>query len=288
MHEIWNAVQACLWSATQDEARVARLRETHTFIELAMETELAGDDVADSEASPPPGWIGHTQKELLGACAAGKIKLMGVPSTGGPSREIPGSACAVARFFCNHLDQGECLGPPGAPPGVYWTHLRVVADDVRRVWPAIASPSPQAIALAITLATARRSPAESELPAEDEQPKEPKGADHAAPAGNRPFGDDASADDASSPSIPATTTRSATSPTYAPSVRYSPDKVPDQFEQWARAQHDAGVIITQTLAWEAMRSILVPGVGLSRDNVREWTRTLPSDWVAKLGKPPSR
>jgi hypothetical protein len=203
---LWNAPQACLWIASRDEMLVARLKENHTFAELAMETEVAWDDEAwdgndDPEAFPPlPGWIGRAQKELLGACVRGAIKLMGRPSSGGVSEEIPGPACATARFFCESLERGECLGPPGTPPGDYWTDIQVVADDVRRVWPV-----------------------------------------------------DRSAAAASSPSIPATAARSAASPTYTPSEKYSPDKVPNQFKEWARAQHEAGVIITEALAQDAMR-----------------------------------
>ena len=138
----WNAPQACLWIATRDEVQVRELKENGTFAELAIETELAWDDVArddidDPEAFPAlPGWIVNAQEELLGACVRGTIKLMGRPSSGGVSEEIPGPACATARFFCNHLDRGECLGPPGTPPGDYWTDLQVVPEDVRRVWPA--------------------------------------------------------------------------------------------------------------------------------------------------------
>jgi hypothetical protein len=134
---LWNAPQACLWFASRDEVQVRDLKKNHTFAELAMETEVAWDDLDDPEVLPPlPGWIVTAQEELLAACLRGDIKLMGRPSSGGVSEEIPGPACATARFFCLHLDRGECLGPPGTPPGDYWTDLQVAAEDVRRVWPA--------------------------------------------------------------------------------------------------------------------------------------------------------
>ena len=73
---LWNAPQACLWIASRDEARVARLKENHTFAELAMETE--GGSI--SRVFPLlPDWILDAQKELLGACVSGAIKLIGRP-----------------------------------------------------------------------------------------------------------------------------------------------------------------------------------------------------------------
>jgi hypothetical protein len=82
--------------------------------------------------------------------------------------------------------------------------------------------------------------------------------------------------------------KTASSPTYSSRGRYSPDKIPDQFREWALAQHNAGVTITAALVLEAMRESLVPGVGLSRETVRKWVKSLPTDWVAKRGTPLSR
>jgi hypothetical protein len=170
---LWNAPQACLWIASRDEAQVGGLKERHTFAELAMETEVAWDYVDDPEVLPPvPGWIVTSQIELLGACVRGTINLMGRPSSGGVSENIPGPACATARFFCTHRDRGECLGPPGTPPGVYWTDLQVAAEDVRRIWPAdrsadsASSPSIPAIA--------QLSAADGEQPENFEQKTEQK------------------------------------------------------------------------------------------------------------------
>jgi hypothetical protein len=129
-----SVVKACLWIGSRDEAKVASLREDWPFIALAIETRLAWDDI-DPEALPPlPGWVELAQRELLDACVRGDIKLIGIPSSGGASEVIPAAACAMARFFWH--DQSECLGPPGSPPGQYWTHVKAVVDDVRRVWPA--------------------------------------------------------------------------------------------------------------------------------------------------------
>jgi hypothetical protein len=134
---LWTAPQACLWIATQNEVQLRELKQNSTFAELAFETELGWDDIDDPEDLPPlPGWIANAQEELLGACVHGDPKLIGRPSSGGASEEIPGPACATARFFCESLERGECLGPPGTPPGIFWRDIRVVADDVRRVWPA--------------------------------------------------------------------------------------------------------------------------------------------------------
>ena len=247
MITLWNAPQTCVWIRSRDEMQVAKLRNNHTFAELAMETEIAWDDVDAADPLPPlPGWIGNAQRELLGACVRGAIRLIGRPSSGGASEEVPGPACATARFFLNHLDRGECLGPPGTPPGVYWTDLWVLAEDVRRVWPA-----------------------------------------------------DESAGVASSALLPAAPGRLPASPTYAASVRYSPDNVPEQFIAWARAQHEAGVTITEALAQNAMRGpkdrdgkrsggSLAAGVGLGRDTIRGWIKSLPNGWAAEQGIPPSR
>jgi len=169
---LWNVPQACLWIASRDEEQVARLKGNHTFAELAFENELAWHDIDDPEALPPlPGWIADAQRQLLGACVVEKIKLMGLPSSGGASQQIPSPACAKARFFYNRLEGGECLGPPGTPPGDYWTDLQIVAEDVRGVWPVDRS------------ADAGSSPS---IPA-SAQPAE---GDRNRPAGNRPFHDD--------------------------------------------------------------------------------------------------
>jgi hypothetical protein len=80
----------------------------------------------------------------------------------------------------------------------------------------------------------------------------------------------------------------ATQPTYVSRARYSPDEVPDQFKEWAQAQYNTGATITEARAVKAMRESLVPGLGLSRETVRKWVKSLPPDWVAKRGTPPPR
>ena len=140
--DLWSAPQLCLWIATRDEVKVRELRKNCTFAELAMETEVAWldaarDGIGDPETFPPlPGWIETAREELLGAGVRGTIKLLGRPSSGRVSEEIPGPALSTARFFCIRLGGGECLGPPGTPPGDYWTDIQGVPEDARRVWPA--------------------------------------------------------------------------------------------------------------------------------------------------------
>ena len=107
------------------------------------------------------------------------------------------------------------------------------------------------------------------------------------------------ADAASSPSISATAARSPASPTYAPDEKYSPAKIPEQFHKWAKEHHDAERIITEDMALDAMigpkdgtgkRSggKLAPGKHLVRKTVRAWLHSLPEDWQATRGIPPSR
>jgi hypothetical protein len=62
-------------------------------------------------------------------------------------------------------------------------------------------------------------------------------------------------------------------PTY--SISYSPDKVPDQFKEWAQKEHAARRIITQGNAYKAMCDALL-GALPSEKTVRAWCRTLPS------------
>jgi hypothetical protein len=85
-----------------------------------------------------------------------------------------------------------------------------------------------------------------------------------------------------------------------PSVTYSSEQVPPEFKSWATTQHDESIIITGAMAEDAMRGykddatgqrmggVLPPGVGLSRENVRKWMKSLPEGWCAKHGEPPSR
>jgi hypothetical protein len=82
-------------------------------------------------------------------------------------------------------------------------------------------------------------------------------------------------------------------------VTYYADRAPEEFKNWARAQNEAGVVITAPLAEDAMRGpedsrgqrhggLLQPGVGLSRETIRKWVSDLPKPWIAKQGVPPSR
>lgn len=94
-------------------------------------------------------------------------------------------------------------------------------------------------------------------------------------------------------------TGSPRAPTYASPITYSADKVPEQFQEWARAQHDAGIVITADNAEDAMRGAkgrnghrsggrLVHGTGLSRETIRAWMKTLPDGWCATRGESPTR
>lgn len=88
-------------------------------------------------------------------------------------------------------------------------------------------------------------------------------------------------------------------PTYHREVEYSPSRVPKQFEQWAKKQHKAEGIVTEQAALDAMigpkdatgkRSggKLAPGKHLVRKTVRAWLHSLPEDWRAARGTPPTR
>src|SRR5262249_43441222 len=115
------------------------------------------------------------------------------------------------------------------------------------------------------------------------------------PANDQPA--DAAVVAAASPT--ASPTEPPRAPTYASPITYSANKVPDQFHVWARAQHEAGIVITADNAEDAMRGPkdrnghrsggqLVPGVGLSRETIRAWMKTLPDGWCATRGESPTR
>jgi hypothetical protein len=105
------------------------------------------------------------------------------------------------------------------------------------------------------------------------------------------------ADTASPASTPATAP--AQKPTYQREFDYSPKRVPKQFQQWAKKQHKAGRTITEEMALTAMIGSkdatgkrsggkLPPGKHLVRETVRAWLHSLPEDWQAARGIPPSR
>lgn len=88
-------------------------------------------------------------------------------------------------------------------------------------------------------------------------------------------------------------------PTYAAQPTYRTDEVPDQFRDWAKERNLGGIIITVPLAEDAMRGpaddsgqraggLLAPGVGLSRETIRAWVKSLPDGWIAVQGTPPAR
>jgi hypothetical protein len=89
-------------------------------------------------------------------------------------------------------------------------------------------------------------------------------------------------------------------PTYLAAPKYSTTAVPEQFMKWAEEQHHSGTIITVPMAGDAMRGPksengarriggqLAAGTGLSRETIRAWVKTLPSDWYAHQGVPPFR
>jgi len=272
MYELWSAVKACMWIASQNDVAVSSLPEDYTFSMLAFQAEMELNDSDDHAVAidkgitfgqllelwdqnaehfgpqkadrPGTAWIELTKKKLLAACAYGALKMTGRSLYGGPSREIPAEAFATFRFF--EHDRVDCLGPPGLVDADCWRDLRLQANDVRHVFPAgssgdgASSPSTSAI---VQLP-----------PAEGEEAKE---------------------------------IESKTAPTYA-SGNYLPDKVPDQFKEWAQARRNAEVIITEALALKAMKEILLPGARLSRETVRAWLKTLPPDWRAPRGTSPSR
>lgn len=88
-------------------------------------------------------------------------------------------------------------------------------------------------------------------------------------------------------------------PTYRPAASYSASAVPNQFTRWAEERNRGGVIITAPMAEDAMRGpknengdraggLLAEGTGLSRETIRAWVATLPNEWRARRGEPPSR
>ena len=161
---IWNTVQACVWFASRDNVAVSSLPENYTFAALAFHAEqelIDGDDddhavvidkgmtfaqlheLRDQIAEyfgpqkadrPGTAWIVTAQKELLAACGHGALKMTGRSLYGGPSRAIPAEAFATLRFFGR--DGVDCLGPPDLVDADCWRDLRLLAEDVRRVWPA--------------------------------------------------------------------------------------------------------------------------------------------------------
>lgn len=108
---------------------------------------------------------------------------------------------------------------------------------------------------------------------------------------------DPAADTTSPASTPATA--APQKPTYQREIEYSPKRVPKQFQQWAKKQHKAEGTVTEEMALSAMigpkdatgkRSggRLPPGKHLVRETVRAWLHSLPEDWQAARGIPPSR
>ncbi|GEP57326.1 hypothetical protein [Reyranella soli] len=175
----WNIPQACLWIASHDDDLAASLAD-QTFARLAFTAELESIDSEDEDHAvmigdgmsygqllelldqtteyfgPPkadtPGtaWIGGAQKELLAACGRGALKMTGRSLYGGPSREIPPEAFDTLRFF--ERDGVNCLGPPDMVDADCWRDLRVQADDVRRLWSAMAEPAAAPAASSIAAA----------------------------------------------------------------------------------------------------------------------------------------
>jgi hypothetical protein len=78
-------------------------------------------------------------------------------------------------------------------------------------------------------------------------------------------------------------------PTYSERTRFLPDRPPDQFVKWAESERRLGRIITQPAAQDAMAEIFGPPPrGPSGRAVIAWCRSLPAQWTAKRGEPPSR
>jgi hypothetical protein len=301
----WTMPQACLWWASHDEAQVSSLRRNVAFIELAV---LADLDKHDNIGSLHQGWIGSAQDALRDAMRTGAIKAVGCSSLDGTKQEIPAYVCGGgAQFFLNRYfrpimdepkadacrafgevpedwdrlkgemeaaEDGECFGDPA---GLHWTNVRLLAADVRRVWPkpAIEPVSPEQAQHVISSETA----SSSALPAT------PMAVDSAAAA-------------------PTTTPVAAPPqvPTYTSPETYSADKVPDQFTKWAESERKGGRLITESSADCAMRgskdangprrgALLKPGPKLSRQTIRGWIKRFEKDHpgsVAKRGTPPSR
>ena len=101
------------------------------------------------------------------------------------------------------------------------------------------------------------------------------------------------------PSVDRRAPPSPLAPTYAPTLTYSHERVPEEFKTWADAQHRAGIIITAPMAEDVMRGrkdekgnraggLLRHGVGLSRTTIRKWVKGLNQGWQAQQGIPPSR
>jgi len=190
----WNTPQACLWFASRDDAAVASLPEDYTFNMLAFHVEMELNDSDDHDHTvaiegmtlgqylklrdqiaknfgphnadkPGTAWIDRAQKELLAACASGALKMTGRSLYGGPSREILAEAFATFRFF--QRDGVDCLGPPDLVDADCWRDLRLLAEDVRRVWPT--DGSADAASSASIPAVAQPSPAEGEQTEKPEQ-----------------------------------------------------------------------------------------------------------------------
>jgi len=275
MYELWSAVQACVWFASRNNAAVSRLPENYTFAALAFYVEL---ELIDSDDDDHTVVIdkGMTLGQLLG------LRDQITEYLGPRKADRPGTAwivraqkqllAACARGALKMTGRSLYGGPSREIPAEAFATFRFFErDGVDCLGPPdlvdtdcwrdlrlqaddvrrvwSADRSDDAASSLSTPAIDQRPPAEGEQPKE----VEPK-----------------------------------TAPTYASERRYYPDRVPEEFLEWAQEQHNAGVTITEVRALAAMREKLLPGVGLARRTVSAWIKTLPPNWFAKRGTPPPR
>jgi hypothetical protein len=78
-------------------------------------------------------------------------------------------------------------------------------------------------------------------------------------------------------------------PTYSERPKFSAEKRPDQFMNWAKSERRSGRLITQGDAQDAMEEIFgAPPIGPSGRMVIAWCRSLRAEWTAKRGTSRSR
>lgn len=285
----WGVVHTAIWIATRQLELVEMVLSGESIDDASSALRNVIGERRDLWPDKDPPLLTPAVQDLWRRCVAENITMYGRPENKGASSPIPATAWAGLE-----IQDGGREGVIAAPhdrhrPGVaWWGGLTLKCEDVQLLWPL----------------------EHAEVPVQDRKPEPVLPTRDSGP----PPGDDAPTAELVDydPSAEVMNRHNETSerqrvprpavgslPTYSPEPTYSPGNAPDEFKSWADEQHSEGIVITVAAAEDAMRGPqdengnrfggrLRQGVGLSRDTIREWVKTLPDGWYALRGETPSR
>jgi len=161
---MWTVAMACIWAATRDSEAIAHVQINEPNAAHWLHREPASDPARShllgQAGFEPLPTIGAALRALQEHAARGTIVVRGLRMHEGDAVAIPSDAWANLQIVTwDRLPEEFIAAPPGHhPTRAWWSRLRVLPDELFKVWPPLeAQQQPSdAVPEAPPLAPARR------------------------------------------------------------------------------------------------------------------------------------